>query len=114
MGATSLGVAREVLRDLVVSIAKAILEKQEWPPAIEAKEPLRLWFGVTPHHRFKMATITSSTDNWRVKVLEANPAKVVRARDKVMVYFERPFGRQIRTGQVRRQQGRYDLHWFDN
>ena len=110
------GVEPQVLRGLVIAVARAILEGQKWPPEVKKPDGLYVWFGYTPHRKFKVCHITPSRDTstWRVTVLESNPAKVINARDKVMVYFERPTGRRVRTGQVRRQDGRYNLIWFDS
>lgn len=114
---------RKIIRDQVLDLAGRIL-RGDWPEVRREEEiPVDnkgagVWhLGYTRNQGFMQASVFVKPLEARITLIEANPQKVTRAEDKVMVYFEpEPGAGKYRVGQVRRKwkgdKAKLELVWF--
>jgi hypothetical protein len=114
---------KETLRSTVIELAEKILAKESWPffPKKEVRGELTIIRDRTPGKKFRRAIVKIKDDQHMVTLIESNPWKVINAKNKVMVYWEKiSDGRggaggappAKRVGQVRRYKNRLELVWF--
>lgn len=101
---------KTAVRESVLKVGALLLKTPtpDWKGTL--KSQAGTWqLGLTTVQQFKQARL--ALPEGVITIIEANPAKVVHAESKVMVYFESENG-QKRVGQVRKRGENSELVWF--
>lgn len=115
--------SKEALRAIVFELAEKILNKDPWPTfKKEERGEFTITYSRTPLKKYRQAVIKIKGGDHLTRLLQSNPAKVVNAKNKVMVYWENISGGRggaggtppvKKVGQVRRYKDKLELVWFN-